>query len=57
VEWSIFAGCVAFFILLYMVFTKLFPIVSIWEVQEGREKSMAEVQERIKTYLPGIGVE
>ena len=57
VEWSVFAGCVAFFILLYMVFTKLFPIVSIWEVQEGREKSMAEVQERIRTYLPGIGVE
>jgi len=57
VEWSIFAGCLSFFILLYMVFTKVFPIVSIWEVREGREKSVAEVQERIKTYLPGIGVE
>jgi molybdopterin-containing oxidoreductase family membrane subunit len=57
VEWSLFAGCVAFFILLYMVFTKLFPIVSIWEVREGREKSLAEVQERIRTYLPGIGIE
>lgn len=57
VEWSILAGCVSFFILLFMVFTKLFPIVSIWEVREGREKSMAEVRERIRTYLPGIGVE
>ena len=57
VEWSVLAGCVSFFILLYMIFTKVFPIVSIWEVREGREKSMAEVQERIKTYLPGIGVE
>jgi len=57
VEWSILAGCVSFFILLYMIFTKIFPIVSIWEVREGREKSMAEVQERIRTYLPGIGVE
>ena len=57
VEWSVFAGCISFFILLYMIFTKLFPIVSIWEVREGREKSMAEVQERIKTYLPGIGIE
>jgi Ni/Fe-hydrogenase subunit HybB-like protein len=57
VEWSIFAGCISFFILLYMVFTKVFPIVSIWEVREGREKSIAEVQERIRTYLPGIGVE
>ena len=57
VEWSIFAGCLSFFILLYMVFTKVFPIVSIWEVREGREKSMIEVQERIKTYLPGISIE
>jgi molybdopterin-containing oxidoreductase family membrane subunit len=57
VEWSILAGCVSFFILLYMIFTKIFPIVSIWEVREGREKSMAEVRERIRTYLPGIGVE
>jgi molybdopterin-containing oxidoreductase family membrane subunit len=57
VEWSVFAGCLSFFILLYMVFTKVFPIVSIWEVKEGREKSMAEVQERIRTYLPGIGIE
>ena len=57
VEWSVFAGCISFFILLYMIFTKLFPIVSIWEVREGREKSMAEVQERIRTYLPGIGIE
>ncbi len=53
VEWSILAGCFAAFTLLYMLFTKLFPIVSIWEVQEGREKSIAEVTERLKTYLPG----
>ena len=57
VEWSILAGCLSFFILLYMIFTKIFPIVSIWEVREGREKSVAEVQERIRTYLPGIGAE
>ncbi|MGQ9647066.1 MAG: NrfD/PsrC family molybdoenzyme membrane anchor subunit [Thermodesulfobacteriota bacterium] len=57
VEWSVLAGCISFFILLYMIFTKIFPIVSIWEVREGREKSMAEVRERIRTYLPGIGVE
>lgn len=57
VEWSILAGCLSFFVLLYMIFTKIFPIVSIWEVREGREKSVAEVQERIKTYLPGLGVE
>jgi len=52
VEWSITAGCFAFFILLYMGFTKLFPIVSIWETEEGRNKSVAMTTERVQTYLP-----
>jgi len=52
VEWSILAGCISFFMLLYTLFTKVFPIVPIWEVREGRQKSIAEVGERIKTYLP-----
>jgi len=52
VEWSILAGCFAAFILCYVLFTKLFPIVSIWEVQEGREKSIAEVTAKIARYLP-----
>jgi hypothetical protein len=50
------AGFFAMFILLYMCFTKVFPIVSIWEVREGREKGLAEAQERIESYLPGGGV-
>lgn len=53
VEWSILAGCLSFFIFLYMLFTKIFPIVSVWEVREGREKSMAEIGERLKAYFPG----
>jgi molybdopterin-containing oxidoreductase family membrane subunit len=52
VEWSILAGCFSTFILLYVLFTKLFPIVSIWEVQEGRAKSLAEMSARIRAYLP-----
>ena len=28
------AGCFAAFTLLYMGFTKLFPIISMWELQE-----------------------
>jgi Ni/Fe-hydrogenase subunit HybB-like protein len=53
VEWSLFAAFVAVFILLYAVFTKLFPIVSIWEVREGRERSVADVARRVESYLPG----
>jgi Ni/Fe-hydrogenase subunit HybB-like protein len=52
VEWSITAGCFAFFILLYMTFTKLFPIISIWEVEEGRKDSVPETSERVRSYLP-----
>jgi molybdopterin-containing oxidoreductase family membrane subunit len=33
VEWSLMAGCFAAFALLYMGFTKLFPIISIWELE------------------------
>ena len=52
VEWSITAGAFALFILLYMVFTKLFPIISIWEVREGREIGIREAYERMEGYLP-----
>lgn len=53
VEWSILAGSISFFILLYIIFTKFFPIVSVWEIREGREKSIVTFRERVKTYLPG----
>jgi len=52
VEWSLMAAFVATFIFLYAVFTKLFPIVSIWEIHEGREKSLEEVRVRVQSYLP-----
>lgn len=54
VEWSMMAGFFAGFILVYMLFTKMFPIVSIWEIREGREVAVPETIERLKTYLPGI---
>jgi len=41
VEWSILAGCISLFLLLYAFFTKVFPIISIWEIREGREKAVA----------------
>lgn len=54
VEASLMAGCFAAFILLYVLFSKLFPIVSVWEIREGREKGFDEAVERIKGYLPGM---
>jgi len=52
-EWWLFAGAVAFFVLGFLVFSKLFPLISIWEMREGRETGVDEVTERIKGYLPG----
>lgn len=57
VEWSIMAGDFAMFVLLYLIFSKLFPIVSIWEIREGRETGMQETLERLRTYLPGRSLE
>jgi molybdopterin-containing oxidoreductase family membrane subunit len=52
IEWGETAGSLGFFILLYVLFVKLFPIISIWEIQEGREVGLKEVEERLLTYLP-----
>ncbi len=53
-EWSLFAGGISVFILGYMLFSKFFPIISIWEVEEGRTEGLKEVEERIHSYLPAI---
>jgi molybdopterin-containing oxidoreductase family membrane subunit len=53
VEWAITAGAFAAFFLLYSLFARLFPIISIWEVREGQERGIPETVERLKTYLPG----
>ena len=52
-EISLFAGALALFALGFIVFAKFFPIVSVWEVQEGREMAKQETEERIESYLPG----
>ena len=41
VEWSITAGAFAGFCLLYLLFCKLFPIVSIWEVRHAAPERTA----------------
>ena len=52
VEWSILAGCVTTFLLLYLGFTKLFPIISVWEVEEGVDHGLEGVRSRLDTYYP-----
>lgn len=52
VELSIMAATFSGFILLYMLATKFVPIVSIWEIKEGREHSVQEVADRVAEYLP-----
>jgi len=51
-EWSLFAGGVAVFMLGFMLFAKYFPLISVWEIQEGRESSVDEVAKRLREYLP-----
>jgi len=42
VEWTITAGAFAVFLLLFTLFAKVFPIVSIWETIEGVEEVGAD---------------
>jgi molybdopterin-containing oxidoreductase family membrane subunit len=52
VEWAMFAGGIATFILGFVLFARFFPLISLWEIQEGRELSVAETAARLETYLP-----
>ena len=49
VEWSITAGALAAFMLVFAIFTKLMPVLSIWEVAEHAEGE-AETE---AAYQPG----
>lgn len=52
VEWVMFAGGIASFMLGFVIFARFFPLISIWEIQEGRKLSVAETTERLEGYLP-----
>jgi molybdopterin-containing oxidoreductase family membrane subunit len=54
VEWGLMVGCFSLFGLLFLLFTKLFPVISIWELREGRGVGYKEAQERIQSYLPEV---
>jgi len=55
IELSIMSATFSGFILVYMVATKFVPIVSIWEIKEGRE-DVKEVADRVAGYLPNATV-
>ncbi len=52
VEWALFMGGISVFALAFLLFSRFFPIISIWEIEEGRKEGMAAVQERIASYQP-----
>lgn len=41
VEWSITAGAVAAFLIIYTLISKLFPVISIWETREDDQEQEA----------------
>jgi len=51
VEWTITAGGFAGFMLLYTLFSRLFPIVSIWEVAEEESETAGPETEKPKGRL------
>jgi len=55
VEWGQFCGAMAVFCLGFALFAKFFPLISIWEVEEGMESSSDAVNERLLSYQPEIG--
>jgi Ni/Fe-hydrogenase subunit HybB-like protein len=51
-EWLITLGSTAGFILCLVIFARLFPILSIWEMDEAAA-AIAEETRRMEAYLPG----
>ncbi|RMD81735.1 MAG: polysulfide reductase [Candidatus Dadabacteria bacterium] len=56
VEWGIFAWGVGVFCLGFLLFAKFFPLISIWEIEEGIEQAEEEVDERIRSYQPDFAL-
>jgi len=45
-------GAFSFFILLYVVFARIFPVVSIWEVKAGKIEGIQTTMKRLESYQP-----
>lgn len=51
-ELSLFAAAIAAFCLGFMLFGKFFPLISMWETEEGRRHAVSETTDRVREYLP-----
>ncbi|HYZ89468.1 MAG TPA: NrfD/PsrC family molybdoenzyme membrane anchor subunit, partial [Myxococcales bacterium] len=54
VEISLFAGCLAGFVLLTMIFTRLVPVVAVFYERRGRDTAAAEAAERAREYYAEV---
>ncbi len=45
-------GSFSFFILLYVIFARIFPVVSIWEVKAGKTEGIQTTIKRLESYQP-----
>jgi Ni/Fe-hydrogenase subunit HybB-like protein len=54
VECGLFAGAVSVFCTGFLLFAKFFPLISIWEVEEGLKTARQHVDERLRSYLPDV---
>ncbi|MFQ6673998.1 MAG: NrfD/PsrC family molybdoenzyme membrane anchor subunit, partial [Fidelibacterota bacterium] len=52
VEWALFLAGLSAFALAFLLFSKFFPVISVWEIQEGRQEGVETVKERIASYQP-----
>jgi hypothetical protein len=52
VEWALFAAGVTAFCLAFLIFSKFFPVISAWEIEEGRNEGAEATRERIASYMP-----
>jgi len=53
VEWSITAALLAGFCLFYVLFARFFPILTVWEVREGREHGVQHFISEMESFYPG----
>ena len=54
VEWALFLAGLSAFALAFLLFSKFFPLISVWEIKDGRKEGIDEVRERITSYQPDI---